>query len=76
MAADASAKVGITGYTDKTGNTEANEKLAKDRALNVRDMLKGAGVAEDRITMQKPIFVEAGQAGADAEARRVEVKLL
>ncbi len=76
LAANASQKVGITGYTDKTGNADANAALAKDRALNVRDALKGAGVADDRITMQPPVFVEAGKDGADAQARRVEIKAL
>jgi K(+)-stimulated pyrophosphate-energized sodium pump len=76
LAANAGAKVGITGYTDKTGNTDANSKLAKDRAVGVRDALKAAGVTEDRITMQPPVFVEAGKDGVDQEARRVEIKLL
>ncbi len=74
LVANASQKVGITGYTDKTGNADANAALAKDRAVGVRDALKAAGVAEDRITMQPPVFVEAGKDGADAEARRVEIK--
>ena len=38
-------KVGITGYTDKTGDVAKNEELAKRRALTVRDALKAAGVA-------------------------------
>lgn len=76
LMADGGKKIGITGYTDKTGNADANVELAKLRAVGVRDALKAAGVAEDRITMQPPIFVEAGKQGADAEARRVEIKLL
>lgn len=75
MAATAGMKVAITGYTDKTGNTEANSKLAKDRAVGVRDALKAAGVAEDRIAMQPPVFVDASKDVMDAEARRVDISL-
>ncbi len=74
--AAAGKKIGITGYTDKTGNQDVNIELAKKRAVGVRDALKAAGVAEDRITMQPPIFVDIGKDGADAEARRVEIKEL
>jgi K(+)-stimulated pyrophosphate-energized sodium pump len=76
LKANAAQKVGITGYTDKTGNQAANEELAKNRAIGVRDALKAAGITEDRIAMQPPVFVEAGKDGADSEARRVEIKAL
>lgn len=66
-------KVGITGYTDKTGDVAKNEELAKSRALAVRDALKAAGVAEAAMEMRPPMFVEVGAGGSDAEARRVEV---
>jgi Amt family ammonium transporter len=74
MKADAAIKVNVSGYTDRQGDLAANEALAKDRALAVRDALKAAGVAEDRINLAKPVFVETG-AGKDAEARRVEISL-
>ncbi len=74
LVADAGRKISLTGYTDKTGNADANAKLARDRAVGVRDALKAAGVAEDRIAMKPPIFVESGQ-GNDAEARRVDIIL-
>jgi len=67
------AKVALTGYTDKTGDVARNEELAKSRAMAVRDALKAAGVPEGDIEMRPPVFVEAGTAGADAEARRVEI---
>lgn len=61
----------LSGYTDKTGSADANAELAKHRAQAVRDALKAAGVAEDRIIMKKP---ETITGGADAkEARRVEI---
>ena len=71
-----SLKVALTGYTDKTGDVAKNEELAKSRALAVRDALKAAGVAESNIELRPPVFVEAGTAGADAEARRVEINKL
>ena len=66
-------KVGITGYTDKTGDVAKNEELAKSRALTVRDALKAAGVAEASMEMRPPMFVEVGAGGSDAEARRVDI---
>jgi outer membrane protein OmpA-like peptidoglycan-associated protein len=66
-------KVAVTGYTDKTGDLAKNEELAKNRAKAVAEALKAAGVAEASIQMQPPMFVEAGAAGGDAEARRVEI---
>jgi outer membrane protein OmpA-like peptidoglycan-associated protein len=71
-----SAKVAITGYTDKTGDVAANEKLAKDRATAVRDALKAAGIAEGNIELRPPVFVEIGAGGPDQEARRVEINKL
>jgi outer membrane protein OmpA-like peptidoglycan-associated protein len=66
-------KVGITGYTDKTGDVARNEELAKSRALAVRDALKAAGVPEASLELRPPMFVETGAGGSDAEARRVEI---
>lgn len=71
-----SARVAITGYTDKTGDMAANEKLAKDRATAVRDALKAAGIAESGIELRPPVFVEVGTSGPDQEARRVEINKL
>jgi len=63
--------VAITGHTDKTGDAAANEELAKQRALAVRDALMAAGVAESGIVMQPPMFVTG--AINDREARRVDI---
>jgi len=70
------ARVALTGYTDKTGDVAANEKLAKDRATAVRDALKAAGIAESGIELRPPVFVEVGSSGPDQEARRVEINKL
>jgi photosynthetic reaction center cytochrome c subunit len=66
-------KVDISGYADKTGNADANLELAKQRAFAVRNALKAAGVAEDRINLKKPEFVVGG---TSADARRVEITAL
>ena len=65
-------KVDISGFADKTGNVEQNLELAQRRATAVRDALKAAGVAENRMNLKKPEQVILG-AGQDAEGRRVEI---
>ncbi len=70
--ANAAAKLVISGYHDASGDPAQNAELAKQRAMAVRDALKTAGVAEDRIELKKPEQVNAGDA---AEARRVEVSV-
>jgi K(+)-stimulated pyrophosphate-energized sodium pump len=68
-----SGKLVISGFHDASGDPAKNADLAKQRAIAVRDALKAAGVAEDRIEMKKPEQINAGNA---ADARRVEVKLM
>jgi K(+)-stimulated pyrophosphate-energized sodium pump len=63
----------VSGYTDASGDPAANAELAKQRAFAVRDALKAAGVAEDKIELKKPEQASGG--GTAAEARRVEVAL-
>jgi outer membrane protein OmpA-like peptidoglycan-associated protein len=67
------ARVVVTGYTDRSGDSAQNEELAKTRAMAVRDALRAAGVMEANIEMQPPLFVEAGAGPASAEGRRVEI---
>ena len=76
LAAAAKAGAGkliISGFHDASGDPAKNADLAKQRAFAVRDALKAAGVAEDRIETKKPEQINAGNA---ADARRVEVKLM
>ena len=74
LKANANAKIELSGYHDATGDAAQNAELAKNRATMVRDMLKTAGVAEDRISMKKP---EQLVGAADAkEARRVDATVL
>ena len=55
-----------------TSDPEKNKEIAKERAKAVHEQLKAAGVAESRLRMQPPANVMTG-AGAEAEARRVEI---
>jgi cytochrome c oxidase subunit II len=68
---NADAKLDLSGYVDSTGNADQNKELAKQRALNVRDALKAAGIAEDKINMKKPEVLTG--AADNKEARRVEI---
>lgn len=63
----------ISGFHDSTGSVEVNAELAKQRAMGVRDVLKGLGVAEDKMELRKPEQMLGG--ADDAEARRVDVAL-
>ena len=72
-AAKAGKKLVISGYHDATGSAVANAEVAKKRAFAVRDALKSAGVADDKIELKKPEELKA--TGTNAEARRVEVTL-
>ena len=66
-------KVKVSGYHDATGDLAANQELAKQRAIAVRDQLKAAGVAEDKVELAKPELTQGS--GDNAEARRVEVSI-
>jgi Amt family ammonium transporter len=73
LAAHPAAKVQVSGFVDSTGPADVNRELAKTRAMAVRDALKAAGVAEDRVVLQKPEDITAGSGD---EARKVEITLL
>ena len=64
----------VSGFHDTTGDPAINEELAKLRAQTVRDVLIGLGTPAAKVDLQKPA-VSTGS-GSDAQARRVEVKLL
>jgi K(+)-stimulated pyrophosphate-energized sodium pump len=63
-------KLSISGFHDSTGSPEQNAELAKNRAVMVQDALVAAGVPADRLVLQKPQQMDAGDG---REARRVEV---
>jgi K(+)-stimulated pyrophosphate-energized sodium pump len=65
------AKATISGYHDTSGDPAKNAELARQRAEAVRDALVKAGIAADRISLEKPQATAAG--GDPDEARRVEI---
>jgi outer membrane protein OmpA-like peptidoglycan-associated protein len=67
-------KAVVSGFHDTTGDAAINEQLAKKRAEMIRDVLVGLGVPAGKVDLQRPA-VTAGS-GNNAEARRVEVKLI
>jgi Amt family ammonium transporter len=73
LAASGGEKVQLSGFVDSTGSADQNKELAKQRALVVRDALMAIGVAEDRIVLQRPEDITAGEG---EQARKVEVVLL
>ena len=71
LKANAGDAVQLSGFTDSTGDATANAELAKNRAVAVRDALVAAGVATERVQLQKPDAV--AQAGNPDEARAVRM---
>ena len=66
----------LTGRTDSRGGTEANQRMALERAEAVRDYLVAGGVTVEQITVVAGGEVEPvpDQPGTDAaRARRVDV---
>lgn len=45
-------KINVAGHADTSGSTEFNQKLSEQRARNVADLLNGAGVPADLMTVQ------------------------
>ncbi len=72
LKANASSKAVVSGFNDPTGNAAANAELSKNRAKGVAAALKAAGIAEDRVVLEKPADT-TGSALSNSEARRVEV---
>jgi photosynthetic reaction center cytochrome c subunit len=67
------AKATISGYHSAAGDLARNQTLAKNRAMAVRDAMRSAGIAEDRLILDKPVSAEANASGEERQARRVEV---
>ncbi len=67
----AATKLKISGFLDASGDPAQNAALARQRALGVRDALQAAGIAADRLILDKPQQT-VGEADP-REARRVEV---
>jgi len=67
-------KAEVSGFHDATGDAEKNAELAKQRAKRVQDVLAGLGVPADKVSLKKPEATTGS--GSNAQARRVEVKLV
>jgi photosynthetic reaction center cytochrome c subunit len=74
LKANPDAKVAVSGFNDPTGDAATNAQLAKTRAVAVSSALISAGIAEKRIVLQKP--ADTNGDGSNAEARRVEAKVI
>jgi photosynthetic reaction center cytochrome c subunit len=75
MAGKPALKATISGYHSASGTLVQNQELAKQRAFSVRDQLMAAGIAADRVVLDKPQQTKANASGEDFESRRVEVSL-
>jgi outer membrane protein OmpA-like peptidoglycan-associated protein len=71
---EAGRRAVVSGFHDTTGDPALNQQLARKRAEMVRDVLIGLGVPAAKIDLQQPPVTTGS--GSDAQARRVEVKLV
>ena len=74
------AKVTIGGYTDNTGNADANLKLSQSRASSVMTQLSSQGVTADRMTAKgygdaHPVGDNSTDAGR-AQNRRISLRVV
>jgi OOP family OmpA-OmpF porin len=72
------AKADIIGHADEIGKTPYNDKLAIDRANNVKEILMKAGIAADRlnvVSQGEDSSVDKDSAGARRLVRRVTFKV-
>jgi outer membrane protein OmpA-like peptidoglycan-associated protein len=71
------ARIKIGGYTDKTGNAEANQKLSQQRAETVLSAIKGAGARAEQLVGAEGYGSSMAQmpAGASDEERRVDRRI-
>ena len=74
LKANATSKAVVTGFNDPTGNAAQNAELSKNRAKGVAAALKTAGIADDRVMLEKPADT-TGSTLSNSEARRVEVTI-
>jgi photosynthetic reaction center cytochrome c subunit len=75
LKANPAAKVAISGFHSASGDLATNQELAKKRAFSVRGALLAAGIAEDRLVLEKPMSAEANLSGEDPRSRRVDVAI-
>lgn len=72
--------IDLSGYTDKQGDEELNNKLAQERVANVKQILVAQGISDHRIIENAFGELEPIDASVASEVnyfdRRVELKLL
>lgn len=64
----------VSGYNDPTGDAAANAELSKNRAQAVAAALVAAGVAEERVVLEKPPETSDTDVSLE-QARRVDVMM-
>lgn len=72
------AKADIIGHADEIGKTPYNDKLATERANNVKEILMKAGISADRlnvVSQGEDTSVDKDSAGARRLVRRVTFKV-
>jgi flagellar motor protein MotB len=72
--ANPEARLSVSGYVDPRGDAAFNATLSKNRAEKVAAALAAAGIAGDRIDLDKPADI-VGNEGSMAGDRKVEVKI-
>ena len=72
--ANPEARLSVSGYVDPRGDAAFNATLSKNRAEKVAAALAAAGIAGDRIDLDKPADI-VGNEGSMSGARKVEVKI-
>lgn len=70
-----SKSVEISGYADEVGNTNSNNKLALERAENVKTLLLKAGISESRISVESSGVDSSVDKNSDA-ARQLVRKVI
>ena len=74
MDANPDARLSVSGYVDPTGDAAFNEELSKNRAQKVLAALVAAGIAANRIDLDKPADITPGEVTYSND-RKVEVKV-
>ncbi len=74
LAKNSNKKALVTGFADKSGNSEYNAWLSQQRAESVKEFLKSMGISSDRIVLT--YFGDTESTTAGPADRRVEVSLI
>ena len=75
LKANAGANAVISGFNDPTGNAAQNAELAKNRAEAVQAALEAAGLAKERLLLEKPADTSSDVGASNAALRRVDVTI-